>query len=254
LFCVWCGLVLHAGGLRSLYLHHGYLSTPRLTQLRSGHLLRVYNWCKRQYQSSCTILQRLWVSIMSLNSKLWIVGAPQKLWHRWGGSQWTSTHQCTIHPSWCTGGCWFTVASEARIQLLWSCVMILNGEKKGNVFMVFIPHDCEPCHMNPHETWFCRCVLCECFAKWRRSTYYDLELLGFVYLFVLFFHFVSKFWTSSSQQDRVLYIFQFDRVPTFWTLHLFSHLLNRLYVPVSYVISLSVQAKLNRFTCQNCNL
>ncbi len=133
MFCVWYGLVLYAGGLRFLYLHRSYLSTPRLTKLRSGELLRVYDWCKRQYKSSWTILQKLWVSIMSLNSKLWIVGEPQKLLYRWGR-------------------CWFTVASEARIQLLWSCVMILNGEKKGNVFMVFIPYDCEPCHMNPHET------------------------------------------------------------------------------------------------------
>jgi hypothetical protein len=143
-------------------LHRSYLSTARLTKLGSGELLRVYDWCKRQYKSSCTILQKLWVSIMSLNSKLWIVGAPQKLWYRWGRFQWTSTHHCTIHPSWCTGRCWFTVASEARSQLLLSCVMILNGKKKGNVFMVFIPHDCEPCHMNLHETWFCRCFLCEC--------------------------------------------------------------------------------------------
>lgn len=109
-----------------------------------------------QFCKSCEYLSCLW----TVSCGLWV---HLKSYGIGGvGPSDSSTNQCTIHPSRCTGRCWFTVASEARSQLLWSCVMSLNGEKKGNVFMVFIPHDCEPCHMNPHETWFCRCVLCEC--------------------------------------------------------------------------------------------
>jgi hypothetical protein len=37
------------------------------------------------------------------------------------------SYQCTIHPRWCTGGCWFTLAIVQNIQLPCQWVFCFQG-------------------------------------------------------------------------------------------------------------------------------